>query len=152
MPSYFFLDLDPHTFTFLRVTNVFVFDLDRIDCLGEVGVFSLNVDNVSNVELATCEFDDAHTKMGIVVGYTTERFFFRLRGHGWILLKPPHDRSKPDLCHDPGLGHELLGFVESLFLGFAPCAALAARKRGSRLHIINGAVILISDFVTNLLC
>src|SRR5262245_59182190 len=86
MLSYFFLDLDAYTFSFLRVANVFVFDLDRIDRLGEVGVFSLNVNNVSNVELANCEFDDAHTKMGIVVGYTTERFFFRLRGHGWILL------------------------------------------------------------------
>ena len=127
MLSYFFLDLDPYTFAFLRVANVFVFDLDRIDRLGEVGMFSLNVDNVSNVELATCEFDDAHTKMGIVVRYTTERFFFRLRGHGWILHRPPHDRSKPDLCHDPGLGHELFGLVESLFLGLVPCGALAAR-------------------------
>ena len=64
MLSYFFLDLDAYTFTFLRVANVFVFDLERIDRLGEVGVFSLNVNNVSNVELATCKFDDAHTKMG----------------------------------------------------------------------------------------
>jgi len=78
MLSYFFHDLDAYTFSFLRVANVFVFDLDRIDRLGEVGVVSLDVNNVSNVELATCEFDDAHTKMGIVVGYTTERLFFRL--------------------------------------------------------------------------
>ena len=127
MLSYFFLDLDPYTFAFLRVANVLVFDLDRIECLGEVGVFSLNVDNVSNVEIATCEFDDAHTKMGIVVGYTTERFFFRLRGHSIDSAQAPHDRSKPDLCHDPGLGHELFGLVESLFLGLVPCGALAAR-------------------------
>ena len=78
MLSYFFHDLDAYTFSFLRVANVFVFDLDRIDRLGEVGVVSLDVNTVSNVELATCEFDDAHTKMGIVVGYTTERLFFRL--------------------------------------------------------------------------
>jgi len=45
MLSYFFLDLDPYTFTFLRVANVFVFDLDRIDRLGEVGMFFLNVNN-----------------------------------------------------------------------------------------------------------
>jgi hypothetical protein len=126
MLSYFFLDLDAYTFSFLRVANVLVFDLDRIDRLGEVGVFSLNVNNVSNVELATCKFDDAHTKMGIVVGYTTERFFFRLRGHGWIPLGTD-DRTKPDLCHDPGLAHELFGLVESLCLGFVPCGALAAR-------------------------
>ena len=127
MLSYFFLDLDAYAFTFLRVANVLVFDLDRIDRLGEVGMVSLNVDNVSNVELATCEFDDAHTKMGIVVGYTTERFFFRFRGHGIDSAQAPHDRSKPDLCHDPGLGHEFFNLVESLFLGFVPCGALAAR-------------------------
>jgi len=41
MLSHFFHDLDAYTFSFLRVANVFVFDLDRIDRLGEVGVFPL---------------------------------------------------------------------------------------------------------------
>src|SRR5262245_48808859 len=97
MLSHFFLDRDAYTFSFLRVANVLVFDLDRIDRLGEVGVFSLNANNVSNVELATCEFDDAHTKMGIVVGYTTEQFFFRLRAHGWIPHR--HRTIEPNLIY-----------------------------------------------------
>ena len=56
----FFLDLDPDDLALLGAWDVLVFDLNGIHALGEVGVFSSNVDHIPDLEFTAGEFDDAY--------------------------------------------------------------------------------------------
>jgi hypothetical protein len=58
MISYSILELDPNSPAFICVANVLVVELEGIDGLNEICLFTLDVDHVAQIDLTIGQFDD----------------------------------------------------------------------------------------------
>jgi hypothetical protein len=63
------------------VTNVLVIDLEGIDGLDEICLFTLDVDYVAQIDLAISQFDNPDVYSRIIVNDTPDRGFSYANGH-----------------------------------------------------------------------
>jgi hypothetical protein len=85
MMSYPIFDFDPHFSASVRVVDAMVVDLNRIDRLDQIGVFTLDVDHVAQIDLAIGQFDDPDVYSRIIVNDTPDKRFSYANSHN----KPP---------------------------------------------------------------
>jgi hypothetical protein len=78
-------DFDSHASTSVRVTDVSVIDLNRIDGLNKVGPFTMDVNQVTHIDLAIGQFDNPDVYSGIIVNDTADNSFSYANGHA----RPP---------------------------------------------------------------
>jgi hypothetical protein len=82
MMPYPVLDLDPNASAFICVAHVSVIDLDGIDRLDEIRLFTLDMDHVAQMDLAISQFNDPDVYSRIIVNDTSNKRFSYADGHG----------------------------------------------------------------------
>src|SRR6266536_2666977 len=81
MISYSILELDPNSSAFICVANVLVVDLEGIDGLNEICLFTLDVDHVAQIDLTIGQFDDPDVYSRIIVNNTPDERFSYANSH-----------------------------------------------------------------------
>jgi len=75
MIFYSIFEPDPNSSAFVCVANVLVIDLEGIDGLDEICLFTLDVDHVAQIDLTIGQFDDPDVYSRIIVNNTTDKRF-----------------------------------------------------------------------------
>jgi hypothetical protein len=81
MISYSIFEFDPNFSAFVCVVNAAVIDLERIDGLDQICLFTLDVDHVAQIDLTIGQFDDPDVYSRIIVNDTPDRGFSYANGH-----------------------------------------------------------------------
>ena len=81
MMPYLVFDFDPNSSAFVCVADVLVVDLDGIDCLDKIRLFTFNMDHVAHVDLAISQFDDPDVYSRIIVNDTPDKRFSYADSH-----------------------------------------------------------------------
>jgi hypothetical protein len=68
------------------VADVLVIDLDGIDGLDEIGLFTLDMDHVTQVDLTIGQFDDPDIDSGIIVNDPPDKRFSYANSHNYSPL------------------------------------------------------------------
>jgi hypothetical protein len=83
---YLTFDFDPHASTLVGVANVLVVDLDRIDGLNKICVFTMDVNQVTDIDVTIGQFDNPDIYSGIIVNNTADNGFSYANGHTDLLF------------------------------------------------------------------
>ena len=81
MISYSILEFDPNSFAFVRVANAVVIDLEGIDGLDQICLFTLDVDYVAQIDRTVGQFDDSDIYSRIIVNNTPDERFSYADSH-----------------------------------------------------------------------
>jgi hypothetical protein len=93
---YLAFDFDPRASTFVGVADVLVIDLNRIDGLNKICVFTMDVNQVTDIDLTIGQFNDPDVYSRIIVNDTADNRFSYANSHA----KPPILKS----CFDTFMG------------------------------------------------
>jgi hypothetical protein len=81
MISYSIFEFDPNSSAFVCVANALVINLERIDWLDQVCLFTLDVDHVTQIDLTIGQFDDPDVYSRIIVNNTPDERFSYANSH-----------------------------------------------------------------------
>jgi hypothetical protein len=74
-------DFDSHASTFVGVADVSVVDLNRIDGLNKICVFTMDVNQVTDIHVTIGQFNNPAIYSGIIVNNTAYNSFSYANGH-----------------------------------------------------------------------
>jgi hypothetical protein len=86
MMPYLTFDFDSHASTFVGVADVSVIDLHRIDGLNKIRVFTMNMDQVADIDLTVGQFDNPDIYSRIIVNDTADNSFSYADSHANLLF------------------------------------------------------------------
>jgi len=81
MISYSIFKFDPNSFAFVCVANAVMIDLEGIDGLDQICLFTLDVDYVAQIDRTIGQFDDSYVYSRIIVNNTTDERFSYADSH-----------------------------------------------------------------------
>jgi hypothetical protein len=81
MIPYSIVELDPNSSAFVRVANAVVIDLEGIDGLDQICLFTLDVDYVAQFDRTVGQFDDSDIYSRIIVNNTPDERFSYANSH-----------------------------------------------------------------------
>jgi hypothetical protein len=81
MISYSIFEFDPNSFAFVCVANAVMIDLEGIDGLDQICLFTMNVDYVAKIDRTIGQFDDSDVYSTIIVNNTPNERFSNADSH-----------------------------------------------------------------------
>jgi hypothetical protein len=81
MIPYSIFEFDPNSSAFVRVANAVVIDLEGIDGLDQICLFTLDVDYVAQFDRTIGQFDDSDIYSRIIVNNTPDERFSYANSH-----------------------------------------------------------------------
>jgi hypothetical protein len=78
---YLAFDFDPHASTLVGVAHISVVDLNRIDGLNKIGALTMDVNQVTDIDLTIDQFDNPHVYSRIIVNDTADSRFSNAYSH-----------------------------------------------------------------------
>jgi hypothetical protein len=81
MISYSIFEFDPNSFAFVCVANAVMIDLEGIDGLDQICLFTMNVDYVAKIDRTIGQFDDSDVYSRIIVNNTPNERFSNADSH-----------------------------------------------------------------------
>jgi hypothetical protein len=79
---YLTFDLDPDASTFVGVADISMIDLNRIDGLNKICVVTMDVNQVTDIDLTIGQFDNADVYSRIIVNDAADNRFSYADSHG----------------------------------------------------------------------
>jgi hypothetical protein len=96
MISYSIFEFDPNSSAFVCVANALVINLQGIDGLDQVCLFTLDVDHVTQIDLTIGQFDDPDVYSRIIVNNTPDERFSYAYSHkqvSYFEIRPNANRE-----------------------------------------------------------
>jgi hypothetical protein len=81
MIPYSIFEFDPNSSAFVRVANAVVIDLEGIDGLDQICLFTLDVDYVAQIDRTIGQFDNSDVYSRIIVNNTPDERFSYADSH-----------------------------------------------------------------------
>jgi len=81
MISYSIFEFDPNSFAFVCAANAVMIDLEGIDGLDQICLFTMNVDYVAKIDRTIGQFDDSDVYSRIIVNNTPDERFSNADSH-----------------------------------------------------------------------